>query len=329
MSNTNGAYEASVDLLRGAIDIHVHPGPNLKANPRYGDPIQVAKEARDCGMKALVFMDVFQDSSGIAWLTSRHVPGIHIFGGLILNTIVRGLNPRAVKTALHYGDGAKFVGFGTHSTHYSASREARWDGTNFVPICETDERFQREELAHSIKIPLEGSSPALDEILDEIAQHPDVFLRTGHVSPEEAINLLQLARSRGITKLLVASIVARGMTGEQRRQAISLGAYLEVYLLPYTQNANLPKANYYTEKEWMDERPPSDTMGIRKLASLIRQVGVENIVASTDFGSFTLSSPTEGMRQFIACLLQLDLTPLEIRRMVSINPSDLLGLPQD
>ena len=329
MRYTNGAYEASVNLLRGAIDIHVHPGPNLKSNPRYGDPIQIAEEARDCGMKALVFMDVFQDSSGIAWLTSRHVAGIHIFGGLILNTIVRGLNVRAVKTALHYGNGAKFISFGTHSTYHVASQEARWDGKSFVPFCETDEQFQREELAHSIKIPIEESSPALEEILDEIAQHPDVFLRTGHVSPEEALYLLQLARSRGITKLLVPSFVARKMTGEQRRKAVSMGAYLEVYLLPYTQNANLPKANYYTEKEWMDERPPSNTAGIRELASLIREVGVGNIIASTDFGSYTLSSPTQGMRQFIACLLQLDFSPREIRRMVSINPSNLLGLPQD
>ena len=60
-------------------------------------------------MRALVFYDhTLGLSSGTSMLVKSQVSGIEIFGGLIMTTALGGLNPRAVKTALHYGDGAKW-----------------------------------------------------------------------------------------------------------------------------------------------------------------------------------------------------------------------------
>lgn len=43
------------ELLKGAIDVHVHAGPHLKSSPRRVDPIEAAIQARDAGMRAIVF----------------------------------------------------------------------------------------------------------------------------------------------------------------------------------------------------------------------------------------------------------------------------------
>ena len=99
--------QRSEELIRGAIDIHVHAGPHIFSSPRRVDPFQAAVQARDAGMRAIVFMDVFEMSNGTAWLVNRAVPDFQTYGGLILNTVYGGMNPRAVKTALYYGDGAK------------------------------------------------------------------------------------------------------------------------------------------------------------------------------------------------------------------------------
>ena len=164
------SLELSEALLRGAIDIHVHPGPHLPSSPRRVDPIEAAIAARDAGMRAIVLMDVFQMSTGTAWLVSRVVPDFPVFGGIILNTTYGGLNPRAVKTALHYDSGARFVSFGTHSTYHQASREGRLVDGRFVPLRELYPRFVEEELSRAIRIPLDGPPPpALREILDLIA----------------------------------------------------------------------------------------------------------------------------------------------------------------
>ena len=125
----------------GAIDIHVHAGPHLKSSPRRVDPLQAAQEAKAAGMRGLVFMDVLENSCGTAWLVSRAVPGIEVFGGIILNTVYGGMNPRAVRTALYYGAGAKFVSFGAHSTYYLASQEGRMVDGKPVPFKDLYPKF--------------------------------------------------------------------------------------------------------------------------------------------------------------------------------------------
>ena len=79
------------------------------SSPRRLDPVEAAIQARDAGMQAIVFMDVFEMSNGTAWLVNRVVPDFQTFGGLILNMVYGGMNPRAVKTAIQYGAGAKYI----------------------------------------------------------------------------------------------------------------------------------------------------------------------------------------------------------------------------
>ena len=46
----------------------------------------------------------------------------------------------------------------------------------------------------------------------------------------------------------------------------------------------------------------------------------------TDFGRYALSTPTEGLRQFIAMMLDLGISPGDVRTMVKTNQEKLLGL---
>ena len=177
------SFERTQELLKGAIDIHVHAGPHLFSSPRRVDPVEAAIQARDAGMRAIVFMDVFEMSNGTAWSVNRVVRDFQTFGGLILNTVYGGMNPRAVRTALHYGAGATFISFGAHSTYFQASREGHLVDGQFVPLSELYPKFRKEELDRCIRIPVdEEPGPELDEILSLIAEHPHVYLNTGHVS---------------------------------------------------------------------------------------------------------------------------------------------------
>lgn len=318
------------ELLRGAIDIHVHAGPHLRSSPRRADPIEVAEAARDAGMRALVYMDVFKESAGIAWMVRRLQLGVEVFGGIILNSNYDGLNPRAVKTALHYGAGAKFVSFGAHSTHYLASREGRTVDGKPVPFRELYPKFAEEELARAIRIPLEGDPPDdLAEILDLIAERPDVYLNTGHVSADEALRLVELARERGIERILVAHVARRQMTLEQQKRAAELGAFLEATFADYVYPAGIPRTHYYVERDYRpevlldDRRRPE---GFAGLAAALEAVGVEPFVLASDYGIRATPNPVEGMRQFIACLLDMDLPVADIRALTGGNPARLLGL---
>jgi hypothetical protein len=324
------SLELTQELLRGAIDVHVHPGPHLKSSPRRQDPIEAATEARDAGMRAIVLKDVFEMSNGIAWLVNRHVPGFTVYGGLIMNTVYGGLNPRAVKTALHYGDGAKYIDFGAHSTYYQASKEGRVVNGQFASLAELYPKFKQEELDRCIRIPTDRDpGPELDEILRLIAANPQVYLDTGHVSAEEAVRLVELKEVYGYKRVVVSSSVTKIARMEQLTYMASKGALIELSNGAYTAAQMIPLTHYYVEKEYasIDEgMEATPTSGIREVAHFIRELGAQNCIMSTDFGRYALSTPTEGLRQFIACMLDLGISAAEIRTMVKTNPEWLLGL---
>ena len=324
------SFELSQELLIGAIDIHVHSGPHIFSSPRRVDPFQAANQARDAGMRAIVFMDVFEMSNGTAWLVNRAVPDFQTYGGIILNTVYGGMNPRAVKTALHYGDGAKYVSFGAHSTYYQAAREGRSVDGKFMPLSELYPKFKEEELDRCIRIPLEAESgPELGEILSLIAENPDVYMITGHVSEDEAVRLVGLAGDYGIKRVVVSSAVTKiaGMT--KLRHMAREGAFIEYTLAAFTHTTSIPKTHYYVEKEYasidegMNEGPGG---GVKRVAEQIQELGAEHCIIATDFGVYTLPEPVEGLREFIACLLDLGVPSDDIGRLVKENPEKLLGL---
>jgi len=324
------SFELSRQLLQGAIDIHVHAGPHIFSSPRRVDPVEAATQARDAGMRAIVFMDVFEMSNGTAWIVNRVVRDFATYGGLIMNTVYGGMNPRAVKTAISYGDGAKYISFGAHSTYFQAAREGRKVEGTFVPLSELYPKFKTEELDRCIRIPVDGPpGPELDEILQLIAQNPHIYLNTGHVSVPEAVRLVDLARQYGITKVLVASSVTKIASMDVLKSLAAKGAFIEYTLAAYTHTTPIPKTHYYVEREYasIDEgMSEEDLGGVRIVAEQIQQLGADHCIIATDFGVYTLPEPVEGLREFIACLLDLGVPVEDIRKLVKTTPERLLGL---
>ncbi len=324
------SFELSQQLLQGAIDIHVHATPHLPSSPRRLDPVQAAIQARDAGMQAIVLMDVFQMSNGVAWVVNRAVPDFRVYGGLILNTVCGGLNPRAVKTAIGYGDGAKFVSFGAHSTFFQASREGRIVDGEFTPLMDLYPDFKREEVDRAIRIPVEGPiGRDLEEILQLISDNSHVFLNTGHVSADEAIRLVDLSHEYGIKNVLVATAVTQIASTEQLQYMAGKGAFIEYTLGAYSHTTSIPKTHYYLELEYAADEETGEVSGsLRKAAEQIQELGADHCIIATDFGGYTLPDPVEGLREFIASLLDLGIPADDVRKLAKSNPEKLLGLNQ-
>jgi hypothetical protein len=324
------SWDLPDELLKGAIESHVHGGPWLKSTPGRLDPFQVAEQARAAGMRAVVYYDqTFGNSAGTAWMVSRAVKGIAVFGGMILTTTNGGMNPRAVRTALYYGAGAKFVHFGAHCTYFQVNREARMVDGKPVPLKDLYPKYAKEELSRAIRIPLEDPIPEeLEEILQLVADHPDVYLNTGHVSGPEVMRIIELAERFGIKKVLVAHPARLLLTIEQQKEAGRRGAFLEGAMFDWL-GPRLPRTNYYVEREYMSDVFPSTARfagQVMAWANEIREVGIEHFILATDYGLRTAPAPVEGMRLLISCLLELDFSTTEIQTMISANPARLLGI---
>src|SRR5208282_6917456 len=111
--------ETDSKLLMGACDLHVHSAPDLYV--RFMNDLEIAKDAADAGMKAVVLKCHVEDTAGRAYLVRKAVPGVQTFGGVVLNHAVGGLNPTAVEASI--GLGGKIVWMPTrdskkHRAHF-------------------------------------------------------------------------------------------------------------------------------------------------------------------------------------------------------------------
>jgi hypothetical protein len=286
--------------LAGVIDIHAHAAPetamlNFK---RAFDAIEAAQIARIYGMRGIVLKEHHTETAGWAYLVSQMVPGVEVFGGIVLNKAVGGMNPVAVEAmALSRGGRGRVVYMPTVDA--AAAR---------VP-----------NSANAVAVSRNGQLlPETLEVLKVIAKH-DLGLSTGHVTTEEALMLIRAAKAAGVNKIYVQHPNHGGivMSMAQMKEAVRLGALIEIVLSgegltgggPKTVNAENPVMDY----------------GPQKLAD-IRALGPANIVISTDLGQPGRVNYAQAFQMAITVLAKSGFSQAEIDMMTKQNPARFLGL---
>ena len=166
-------------MLTGVVDIHAHCDPD--SVPRSIDAIDLARLARDRGMRGLVLKNHYDPTATLAYVVRKEVPGIEVFGGIALNRTVGGINPAAVEHLVAVKGGwGRVVWMPT----YDAENQVRYSKENrpFVPVARNGELL-----------------PEVKEVLRIIAQHR-LVLATGHSSAAEDLMLIRAAKSCGHPK---------------------------------------------------------------------------------------------------------------------------------
>lgn len=285
-----------MEVLEGAIDLHFHATPDL--HDRLLDEVEIAKEAREAGMKAVLSKAHYGINATRMHYVSKAVPGIHTFGGVVLNPAVGGINPSAVEVAIKFGGKEVWmpsIFSDAHIKHFKGTYgtmpgRVKWPEKG-IPILDQGEKLL----------------PAVKEILDMIAE-ANIILGTSHCSAEESRILIDEAFRRGVKKILVTHPhnEVPDLSLEVQLEFAKKGAYLEHCFLPTT--------------------PMFFNARMKDVIEVIRKAGPERCVLATDFGQVFNPSPVEGMRMFILSLLNQGITSEEIDIMVRKNPAKLLGL---
>ena len=198
--------------LAGVIDIHAHAAPETAALnfQRQFDAIQAAQIAKIYGMRGIVLKEHTTETASWAYLVSQIVPGVEVFGGIVLNRHVGGMNPAAVEAmALTRG------GRGRSCTCRRSTRNTATQGQPGRVAVSRGGQLLPETL----------------EVLKVIAKH-NLGLSTGHVSPEEVLMVIRAAKAAGVNKIYVQHPNHSGMVMSmtQLKEAVRLGAMIEVVL---------------------------------------------------------------------------------------------------
>ena len=285
-------------ILDAGVDIHTHAGPDFY--PRSVDQFELAENSKNERMAAVVFKNHFCPTYFAAEEVAQRIPDIKVFGGLVLNNYVGGLNVYAVDLAVKAG--AKIIWMPTLS---EANHLAYYGANDFI--------------MQTHRVPLRSQGPGLTiceddrlkpevyEILEVIAAS-EAILATGHVSSREALVLVREASAMGVERILVNH-------PDDRVSAIPQDDQLEMI----RHGAILEQALITTMPGWGD-------LTIKGIVARIRTLGAEHCVLVTDFGQSHHEIPTEGLKRFIRELLASGISPEEIHVMLCTNPCRLLGL---
>lgn len=287
---------AEVDrLLSGAIDTHVHHGPDPMIERRY-DAWETVVKAREMGLGGLVLKSHSYPTAPLARTVASLAPDMAVVGSLCLEHETGGINPFAVETSARLG--AKVLWMPTSSAANSQALFSRRLGVT----------IKGEPLSL-----LDGQGKLLPPVLEVlgVVKEYQMVLATGHISPRELLALVPLAQRMGISKIVITHPTEKGV--------------LEA-LLTADEINGLAQSGAFVEYCCIGLMPTGGRQRPRDVVDSIRGAGVAHCILSSDFGQIQHPHCAEGMRLFIALMLQSGFTPAEVEVMVKTNPRRLLDL---
>jgi hypothetical protein len=284
------------ELLSGAIDMHVHFGPDPHL-PRRVDFISAAQQAQEAGMRAIVLKSHSYPTAPCAHAARQAAPALEVIASICLDEEIGGLNVHALETSAALG--AKIAWMPTFSAANSIRKISTALGlelkSNGIRIIDADGQLV----------------PKAVECLHCIHKH-DMVLATGHLSPPEIFALMAECERIGHTKIVIThalevNVLEQALTVDQMIDLARRGAFIEHCMLTCLPAHKRPL------------NPP-------EMIEVMRAIGPERCVCGTDLGVAYHPAPAEGMRMFISTMLRHGLSEEDVRQMVQTNAARLLGL---
>jgi len=287
-----------VSPAAGVIDMHVHSHPDVFG--RSMDDIDVATLAKARGMRGIVLKNHISETASRAALVMKVVPGIEVFGGVVLNNAVGGINPNAVEW-MHriYGSRGKIV---------------------WLPTFESDKHvktFGKPDAKGIVVAPGGQVTPEMEAILKIIARE-NLVLATGHVHPEEVIAVTKRARELGVKNIIVTHGLTNvpGLTMAQAKQVVDMGGIIEVCFLQFQAGPNAPLEFL---KHWTQ-------INAKNVAQAVKEFGAGGLVISSDLGQSANMNHPDGIEVAIGAMKREGISDADIDTMMRKNPAKLLGL---
>ena len=273
--------------LAGVVDLHLHTAPDVRQ--RSLDDLAAARAALDLGMAGVLLKNHHAPTAARAAVARLAVTGAPVFGGVVLNEFVGGLNPAAVEASVQMGGRAVWLPTFSALNHRRVERL----GTDGIALFDSTGK------------PLH----ALVRVL-ELAAELDQLLSTGHVSADEVMAVVPLAREIGVRRILIQhaehSVVA--LTHDQQRALADRGAYVE--------------RCYGTPRPEGGTHEPM----LARNVTAIRAIGAASTVLSSDLGQPENPAWPSGYLTYLQELEDAGLSAAEMDLMCRKNPAQLLGL---
>lgn len=278
---------ACTALLHGAYDLHMHAAPS--PFHRLMDDFELLQAADAAGMAGILLKSHYESTAARAALVNAHAhAAAKAYGAVTLNWPVGGLNPYAVCNALERG--ARIVFMPTRDAANSLrSGDMPGDFFSRPGITAVGENGRLK--------------PEVYEIMDAVKAH-GAALATGHIYARESVLLCREGCARGVKMVLTHPEFSRTrIDGATQKELADLGALIE--------------------KCWYNIA--EGEVAAAEMAAHIKEVGAERCFMTTDRGQRGRETPVEGMKRFIAAMLENGLREDAVFAMTHAVPERVAG----
>ena len=282
--------------LEGMYDLHVHASPSIAR--RKLTAMEALKLASSEGMSGFLLLDHTYNTVVVAQVLNELGYGTKVFGSILLNESVGGLNPRVVETAILLG--TKQIQMPTYSARNHKEKFEFGDDQRIFPYPKKSQGvYILDDTGRLIS--------EVDEIL-QLLKGTESFLGTGHLSATEIEALVDRAKELDIRVLVNGASSSRiGLPIEIQKKLADDNVFMEYDYVLLTENAHKKTAG-------------------ESIAGQIRAVGAERCVIATDAGQPNIPDLVAGLRDFIRRLSESGITEEELDVMTRKNPRILLGV---
>jgi hypothetical protein len=294
------------ELMEGSIDVHAHTGPCVF--PRINDSFEAAEEARVMGVRAIVLKNHHGITSDRATIVQRKVPGIEVYGGVVLNLSAGGINPYAVENALMLGR-CKMVWLPTQTAQHHIDVYGSPHG--YFHMAKVS-RATHELKVRGIRI-LDKNGKVTKETHEVISmvKEANIGIGAGHVTKKEIVSFVKECKKMGL---------------KRGRYLINHIALNELWTWSVQEQKALVELGAFIEHTAIHMQPNRFLISPEKMAEMIKLVGAKNIVLSTDCGQLRNPTPAQGFRIAVEKLIDCGITPEEMRLMIRDNPAHLISI---
>ena len=271
--------------------MHIHSAPDIRQ--RKLDDLQLMEAAVERGVRAIVIKSHMVPTVDRATLVNKirqeKYPDsdFQMFGSLVMNLPVGGINPWAVEASIKLG--AKEI---------------------FLPTMTAENHCKKENKEHYVSVVKDGKIVEPLKDVFNLVRDYDVALGTGHISPSEIFTVVEAARDAGVKKIIVThpEFHIVGMSLEEEERIVKdYDVLLEkVYAQPIgggVYKKNLPDN-----------------------VAHMKEIGCEHFIVSTDGGQMQNPEWYNTIAEYIDYLYDSGFSQEEIDVMTKKNPGKMLGI---
>jgi hypothetical protein len=298
--------------VRDAVDLHCHSAPELFQ--RIGDARTICRRAALAGMRGILFKAHHTATYDRAYFVNAELKRLadetgqaatfEAFGSITLNHYVGGLNAQAVGAALRQGCKAVFMPSLDAAYHARVFGRTGGFGIPSMTTAEVGAASGLTVLDQSGQL-----TPEITEIVELAVRH-QALLGTSHLAPEEQLALADYAVPRGADMVVSHAFFLPGLDLAFCRKMAEKGALIEL-----AATVAFPMSIYQ-----------AGGMTLKQALELVRSIGADRCILSTDAGQPFNPWPDEALRIFAQLLHEVGVSERDLYQMMAANPRRLLRI---